>query len=369
MEHIFIPSMQPSPEDRVLLLLDNHSTHFTFDTVKLAYDHGVDMFPLPRNSTHFMQPLDVGVFGLYKKNVEAKWTEQQMSGDVPIALDRVALINTISDDWVWKHSFGCVNVMGGWKNAGLFPFNPSIIPLSELTPDVKESKTVDGHTSTTFNPRTPMPLDLHIAIERNPDIKRILAPPVIRTTQKHRTTNDSLRLAIFPRLITPDIVQQWEAEKAEKKNSKGMRGRPIPHPTPPPAPPFDMSIRLDNGNWILCPNDSVALAQFYLSGGTIRPHPSLLPIIESIGPFKFPNSGSSSSTSTSSSSSSSFFARPRITPPSSPRNSPPPTPPSSPRSQSSMLSTVGPRTSREMLHPKGCTCNACTGNPYAPPRK
>lgn len=41
MEHIFIPSMQPSPDDRVLLLVDNHSTHFTFDTVKLAYDSGV----------------------------------------------------------------------------------------------------------------------------------------------------------------------------------------------------------------------------------------------------------------------------------------------------------------------------------------
>lgn len=367
MEHIFIPSMQPTPEDRVLLLVDNHTTHFTFETVKLAYDNGVDMFPLPRNSTHILQPLDVGVFGLYKKNVESKWAEQQMNGDIDLALDRITLINTISDPHVWKHSFGCVNVMGGWKNSGLFPFNPSMIQSSHLTPDVSESKTVDDQTLTIFNPRTPIPLELHIAIERNPDIKRILTPPIIRTTRKHRTPDDSQRLSIFPRLITPEIVLQLELEKLEKKNSKGKKPSKKSI-DPPPAPRFDASIRLEDGNWIMCPRDAIAVATFYATNGKAG---SLNPFPESKGSSRSDSSSSSLSSSSSSmslSSSSSSSSRPRITPPSSPRNSPPTTPPSSPKSQSSRLSSVPHRTSSQMLHPKGCRCNACTGNPWALPK-
>ena len=65
--NIFIPSL---PEERPLLLvLDGHSSHISFEDRELAIENGVHMLKLPPHLTHLLQPLDVGVF----KPMKANW--------------------------------------------------------------------------------------------------------------------------------------------------------------------------------------------------------------------------------------------------------------------------------------------------------
>ena len=66
LERIFVPASKASSENRVLLLLDNHSTRFTFEAIQAADKHGVDILPFPPNASHLMQPLDIGLFGPLK---------------------------------------------------------------------------------------------------------------------------------------------------------------------------------------------------------------------------------------------------------------------------------------------------------------
>ena len=65
--NILIPSL---PEERpVLLVLDVHSSHISFEVRELAIENGVHMLKLPPHLTHLLQPLDVGVF----KPMKANW--------------------------------------------------------------------------------------------------------------------------------------------------------------------------------------------------------------------------------------------------------------------------------------------------------
>ena len=53
----------------MLLVLDGHSSHISFEDRELAIENGVHMLKLPPHLTHLLQPLDVGVF----KPMKANW--------------------------------------------------------------------------------------------------------------------------------------------------------------------------------------------------------------------------------------------------------------------------------------------------------
>ena len=58
-------------EKPVLLMYDGHTSHMTYITVKTAIDNNIIILCLPPNTTHAMQPLDVGVF----KNCKLAWKQ------------------------------------------------------------------------------------------------------------------------------------------------------------------------------------------------------------------------------------------------------------------------------------------------------
>lgn len=57
-----VPSTRP-----MLLIFDGHSSHITIQLVRKAVNNGITILRLPSHTTHFLQPLDVGVYGPVKK--------------------------------------------------------------------------------------------------------------------------------------------------------------------------------------------------------------------------------------------------------------------------------------------------------------
>jgi hypothetical protein len=58
--NLFIPSL---PHERpILLILDGHSSHISYEVSDLAMKNNIHMLKLPPHLTHLLQPLDVGVF-------------------------------------------------------------------------------------------------------------------------------------------------------------------------------------------------------------------------------------------------------------------------------------------------------------------
>jgi hypothetical protein len=56
-----------SPGSRHLLIVDGHNSHVTMEVVHKAIEVGLDLLTLPLHTNHRLQPLDVSVFGPFKR--------------------------------------------------------------------------------------------------------------------------------------------------------------------------------------------------------------------------------------------------------------------------------------------------------------
>lgn len=66
MQH-FIKNVRTSKESPALLVLDNRSSHLSVPTIDLAKENGVVMLSFPPHCSHKLQPLDVAVYGPFKR--------------------------------------------------------------------------------------------------------------------------------------------------------------------------------------------------------------------------------------------------------------------------------------------------------------
>ncbi|XP_030765488.1 uncharacterized protein LOC115889576 [Sitophilus oryzae] len=73
----FIEVVRPTPDQKLILVLDCHSTHSKkLEAINLARDNGVILLQLPEHTTHRLQPLDVAIFmQVYYKQAVKKWME------------------------------------------------------------------------------------------------------------------------------------------------------------------------------------------------------------------------------------------------------------------------------------------------------
>lgn len=112
-----------TPDNPLLLIMDNVDTHFSIATLSLARKHGVTFLTFPPHCTHKMQPLDISFFGPFKSFYDSAindWilshpaqsvTIYQVAEFVKIAMSRAGSVGTIS---------------AGFAKAGIFPFDSNI---------------------------------------------------------------------------------------------------------------------------------------------------------------------------------------------------------------------------------------------------
>jgi hypothetical protein len=130
----FISHVRPSGEDKVLLLLDGHTTHSkNFEAVNIARENGVLLLQLPGHTTHRLQPLDLAVFKpfqLYYDEAVTKWHRSNMP---PLRQCHVSAI--IAE--AYPRAATMSNAIGGFKASGVWPtdrfvFNDADFITAEL---------------------------------------------------------------------------------------------------------------------------------------------------------------------------------------------------------------------------------------------
>lgn len=108
------------PERPQLLLLDGHFAHIQLAVVKYGMEHDVHLFVLPAHTSHFLQPLDVSVFGSFKtgylkalKRFPANNANKMPTKDDIAGLARYPLIDACCPK----------NAKKGFKKTGIFPLS------------------------------------------------------------------------------------------------------------------------------------------------------------------------------------------------------------------------------------------------------
>ena len=111
-------------------MLDGHESHYSVDFEDYCKENNIITLYMPTYSSHLLQPLDVRCFSplkrLYGKEIENL---------IRIYITYITKVEFFS---VFRNAFfaslGEENVRGGFRGAGLIPFNPDTV-LSKL--DIK----------------------------------------------------------------------------------------------------------------------------------------------------------------------------------------------------------------------------------------
>ncbi|XP_059911550.1 uncharacterized protein LOC132460708 [Gadus macrocephalus] len=118
----FTSHTRVSKESKLLLLLDNHTSHLSIAAIDYCRANGIVLLSFPPHCTHRLQPMDISVFGPLKGYVNSaadRWMRSHPGINISIydvpsivaeALPKAATVN---------------NITSGFSSPGIWPFNPS----------------------------------------------------------------------------------------------------------------------------------------------------------------------------------------------------------------------------------------------------
>ncbi|KAJ8706881.1 hypothetical protein PYW07_012959 [Mythimna separata] len=130
MKH-FIQHTSASKENPALLILDNHESHLSLEALNIAKTAGVTVLTLPPHTTARLQPLDVGLNGLFKTFYDS-------------AVDSWVLRNpgqTLSIDHVaqcageaYLKAMTPMNITDAFRKCGIYPYDESVFTEEDFLP-------------------------------------------------------------------------------------------------------------------------------------------------------------------------------------------------------------------------------------------
>lgn len=128
MKH-FIAHAKPTLEKPVLLLMDNHNSHISIETIELCKQSGVVVLTFPPHCSHKLQPLDRSVYGPFKKYVHSasdSWMKMHPGQNMTIYdLPGIAAE-------ALPHAITPSNIQAGFRVSGIWPFNRHVFEEHEF---------------------------------------------------------------------------------------------------------------------------------------------------------------------------------------------------------------------------------------------
>ncbi|CAH2001896.1 unnamed protein product [Acanthoscelides obtectus] len=125
----FVQNERPSKEHPKLIILDNHESHLGIAALNFAKRNGILLLTLPPHCSHKLQPLDLAVFGPFKKYYGASCDRWMVNhAEKPITIyDIGSLVGE-----AFLQAFTPKNICSGFRAAGIEPFNDLIFSHEEF---------------------------------------------------------------------------------------------------------------------------------------------------------------------------------------------------------------------------------------------
>lgn len=120
-----------SPTHKVLLVLDNHSSHVHINSLDFCKENGIVLLSFPPHCSHKLQPLDRSVYGPFKKAVNTacdSWMRNH-PGQTMTIYDIPSIIRN-----AMPLAFTPSNIQAGFQKTGIYPFNRDIFQEIDFAP-------------------------------------------------------------------------------------------------------------------------------------------------------------------------------------------------------------------------------------------
>lgn len=139
----FIKHVKCSKENKVLLLLDGHTTHSkNLEALLLARENGIILLQLPGHTTHRLQPLDVSFF----KPMESYFTqalETWLRTNPGSALSQYNMTNLLND--AYSRAANIQTISNGFRATGIWPVNRLVFSDADFVAAEGLLDAVDHH--------------------------------------------------------------------------------------------------------------------------------------------------------------------------------------------------------------------------------
>lgn len=182
----FIKFVKPNINQKVLLLLDGHSTHTkNIDALQIARENGIIMLSLPGHTTHRLQPLDVAFFKplntYYSDDIE-KWLRANPGRCITQA--KVAMLFGTA----YGRAASVSTAVNAFRATGIWPVNRDVFQEHHFAPSLA---TTPGADALTLPHREPnVEVDVSISMNTQASTSGLQAFPV-QTEDEEGTTISS----------------------------------------------------------------------------------------------------------------------------------------------------------------------------------
>ena len=123
------------PDARALLWLDGHTSRASSVALELMQSHNICCATIPGHTSHIVQPLDNGIFNIFKKELKRNF---QLPDSSDTAAIRAELVK--SSIMAIYHAMEPLTIKAAFARTGLVPYKPELIlndPL-KVTPSPKK---------------------------------------------------------------------------------------------------------------------------------------------------------------------------------------------------------------------------------------
>ena len=136
MQTVFDPQTKDIADGRTrLLIVDGHSSHFSYELLDYASTHDIIVICLPPHTTHALQTLDVLGFAQFKRYYAQILDDRAHDGFG--SMNKRAFLQAIKEPFI--KAFTVENIKKSFEIVGLHPFNPSVIKASKMAPSIPTS--------------------------------------------------------------------------------------------------------------------------------------------------------------------------------------------------------------------------------------
>lgn len=228
---LFLPAVSHLTETGpVLLFFDGHYSHISLELIRAARQSNVHLLCLPPNTTHILQPLDVGFFSPLKTNWRKilKLYRLQTKGQKATKETFPSLVSQLWESVKPEHC------KGGFRGAGLFPLSRQHI-LTKLPPSATLAEAEQASSESGQSRQQAKHVTCDSCGHEMP------ATPLIKTRltsyftgvlqiQKERPEKgkrNNMKIRLEGETVTSDeflqILEEQQKEKEEKKKGKGKK--------------------------------------------------------------------------------------------------------------------------------------------------
>lgn len=210
-----------------VLICDGHGSHVTGSFIAHCMKNNIMLLRMPPHTSHLLQPLDVGLFGPLKR-----YLSSALNPFVRANISRIS-----KREWLLgyeearKKAFSYQNILGGWRGAGLFPWNPlKVLRHLPLTPGATSSTTPMSPTmSNVFNTSllTSSPPDAETLRSTNDALNQLiktkssLKSPARNYVHRLLKTTERLRASLS--IKTRECEELKKTNRIRKEHKKGKR--------------------------------------------------------------------------------------------------------------------------------------------------